>query len=274
MKVERAQLPANLAPGAFAGTAEDYARYRPPYPAGLLSDLLSRVDGRTRMLDLACGPGRIALALAPQFESVLAVDSEPEMITTGERLAADRSIANIAWQCCRAEDLAQTSAFFDLITIGEAFHRLDQPLVLQSAMRWLRPGGAIASMGSTGLLQGREPWQLAVTALAREWTKDVFPDGWAQSRPGSATGPGAEAEAMRRAGFSNVESRAFVVEHTWTVDEIAGYLRTTSVCSRRVLGAQHAAFEAALRDALLGMNPDGRFFERLEFGYTAGQRPG
>ncbi|MFN8616942.1 MAG: class I SAM-dependent methyltransferase [Dehalococcoidia bacterium] len=267
------ELPANIAPNAFAGTAEDYARYRPPYPAGMVDDLLTRVSGRTRLLDLACGPGRIALALVSQFESVLAVDSEPEMVAVGQRLASERGIANVSWRVSRAEELTLPASSLDLITIGEAFHRLDQPEVLASAMRWLHPGGVIASMGSTGILQGREPWQTAVTELAREWTRDVFPDGWAQSRPGATAGPGAEAEAMRRAGFTGVESRTFTIDRTWTAAEIPGYLRTTSVCSRRVLGARHTAFESALRDALLAMNPDGLFFERMEFGYTAGQRP-
>lgn len=270
--VAAADLPANIGPGAFAGTAEDYARYRPAYPAELLDALLSRTPGRTRLIDLACGPGRIALDLAGPFESVLAVDSEPEMVAVGARLAAKQAITNVIWLCFRAEDLTLPDASVDVVTVGEAFHRLDQALVLESSMRWLRPGGVIASMGSTGILQGQEPWQTAVSQLAREWTRDIFPQGWATSRPGAAAGPEAEATAMRHAGFRDVESRTFFVERIWTVDEIAGYLRTTSVCSRRVLGTRHAAFESALRDALLDMNPDGRFFERLEFGFTAGTR--
>jgi trans-aconitate methyltransferase len=64
--------PANLLPGAFAGTATAYARYRPPYPRALLDDLLSRaaVAPNGRLLDLACGPGRVGLALAAEFETV------------------------------------------------------------------------------------------------------------------------------------------------------------------------------------------------------------
>ncbi len=266
-------LPANIAPAAFAGTAEDYAKYRPPYPAVLLDELLARLNARKRLLDLACGPGRIALALAGRFESVRAVDSEPEMVAVGARLAAERGVANVTWQCVRAEDLALEDASLDLVTIGEAFHRLDQAVVLARAMRWLQPGGCIASIGSTGILQGAEPWQQAVAELAREWTKDVFPQGWATARPGSAAGPEAEAVAMRHAGLVEVQSRTFVVEHTWNMDEIAGYLRTTSVCSARVLGPRHPAFEAALYDTLRALNPRGQFAEAMEFGLTAARRP-
>src|SRR6266542_2968487 len=49
---------------AFAGTATYYLRYRVPYPEALLLDLVERtgVTGEGRVLDLACGPGRVALA--------------------------------------------------------------------------------------------------------------------------------------------------------------------------------------------------------------------
>ena len=69
----------------FAGTARFYAAYRVPYPETLLDDLRNKakVTGHGRLLDLACGPGRVALPLAPHFAEVLAVDQEPEMIEVG-----------------------------------------------------------------------------------------------------------------------------------------------------------------------------------------------
>jgi hypothetical protein len=48
----------NLQAGAFAGTAEAYFRYRPPYPKALLAALVTqaRLPGSAVLLDLACGP--------------------------------------------------------------------------------------------------------------------------------------------------------------------------------------------------------------------------
>ena len=89
----------------------------------------------------------------------------------------------------------------------------------------------------------------------------------------ATTGPAAEAEAMRTAGFADIESRTFLADHAWTIEEVAGYLRTTSVCSRRILGGRQAAFEAALRDLLLAIQPVGELREQLDFGYTVGRRP-
>src|SRR5215470_8477036 len=61
---------------AFAGTAKYYRLYRPPYPQDLLDDLLqrARVSRSGNLLDLACGPGRVSLAIASSFAAVSAVD--------------------------------------------------------------------------------------------------------------------------------------------------------------------------------------------------------
>jgi ubiquinone/menaquinone biosynthesis C-methylase UbiE len=69
----------------FKGTARCYARYRAPPPRELLDDLLvrARIGEHGRLLDLACGPGRVALPVSPAFAEVWAVDQEPEMIAVG-----------------------------------------------------------------------------------------------------------------------------------------------------------------------------------------------
>jgi hypothetical protein len=69
-----------FAANAFAGTANYYARYRVPYPEELLTDLFRRanVSSNDKLLDLACGPGRVALALSRSFDvakELLAYDS-------------------------------------------------------------------------------------------------------------------------------------------------------------------------------------------------------
>jgi SAM-dependent methyltransferase len=113
----------------FAGTASYYARYRPPYPDALLADLRLRAatTGHGTLLDLACGPGRVAIPMAAHFGRVLAVDAEAEMVAVGTAAAQRRGAANVSWLIARAEDLRIARGSIELITIGEAFHRLDQP---------------------------------------------------------------------------------------------------------------------------------------------------
>ena len=267
--------PPNLRPDAFVGTAVAYARYRPPYPKRLLSDLLARaaVTPHGGLLDLACGPGRVALDLAASFETVWAIDLEPEMIEVGRQEATRRGVGNITWFVGRAEDLAAPQGAFELIAIGEAFHRLDQALVVKKALTWLKPGGCLATLGSEGILAGREAWQTEVTQLARRWTDRALPEGWGVARPGAELGPGSEARVLRAAGFLEVTERWFHEPHDWTFEEIIGYLQATSVCSRKVLGGDFEAFEAELRATLGEPAESLTFHENMRWGYTLGRKP-
>jgi ubiquinone/menaquinone biosynthesis C-methylase UbiE len=85
---------------AFAGTAEAYARFRVPYPQLLIDHLRTRagITGEGRLLDLACGTGQVALALAPHFSEVWALDREAEMLEVGRREAAARGFENVVWK--------------------------------------------------------------------------------------------------------------------------------------------------------------------------------
>jgi len=257
---------------AYRGTAEYYVRHRPPYPALLVRDLLGRVpvSGQGRLLDLACGPGRLALALAPSFHEVLAVDAEEEMLAVGQLQAARRGVGNVRWELARAEDLKASAASFELVTIGEAFHRLDQPRVAPLVFGWLQPGGGVATLGNYGILAGREPWQRIVLGAVRKWAP-APPAEPPSHRP--PIGPENDAAVLRAAGFQDVASHPFLEERVWTIPEIFGYLYSTSICSRRVLGAAPAAFEAELTAALLAHDPAGRYRESLQWGYTFGRKP-
>ena len=267
---------ANLRPGAFAGTAAAYARYRPPYPPLLLADLLARA-GRPPgggLLDLACGPGRLALDLAVLFDAVWAVDLEPEMVEVGQLEAARRGVGNIRWSVGRAEDLAAPAGGCDLITIGEAFHRLDQTLIARRSLDWLKPGGCLATLGCQNILDGEEAWQKTVAGVARRAMNRAFPGGWGVARDGAAIGPGSSATVLRQAGFVDVAERTFREPRDWSFDQIAGYLQSTSVCSRKALGGDFAAFEAELSAALHHPAGSQTFRETMTWGYTLGRKPG
>lgn len=266
--------PANLRADAFAGTASAYLRFRPPYPKAMLDDLLRHAapPAGGLLLDLACGPGRVALDLAGSFASVWANDLEPEMIEVGRQEAARRDIGGVAWLVGRAEDLTLAPNSIDLITIGEAFHRLDQNLIAEKALGWLRPGGSLATLGTDGLLDGREAWQKTVADIARRWMSRAFPAGWAQGLAGADLGPGAPERVLRAAGFAQVASRSFREPSDWSFEEIVGYLQSMSVCSKTALGEDFPQFEADLR-AALSDEPAASFHEELGCGYTLGRKP-
>jgi SAM-dependent methyltransferase len=274
------QLPANFRPGAFIGTAEAYARYRPPYPRPMLDDLIARaalgsaaeLRASGALLDLATGPGRVALDLAGTFARVLAVDLEPEMVAVGARRAAERGIDNITWMVGRAEDLEIVAGTFDLITIGEAFHRVEQAVVAANALRWLRPGGCFATLGADGRFSGDVPWQVKLRTVRAHWAERAFPDGYGALIPGQAADGAGREGVLLAAGFAEAESRDFAEAVEVDFESIVGILESSSVCSRNVLGSDFEPFRRDLR-AALGADGSSRFPETIRWGYTLGRKP-
>ncbi|HEY1765787.1 MAG TPA: class I SAM-dependent methyltransferase [Opitutaceae bacterium] len=260
---------------AFSGTSEYYLKYRLPYPEALLLDLLARVKvaQEGRLLDLACGPGRIALAMAPWFREVWAVDVEAEMIDAGRTEAARRGIENVRWSVGRAEELEAPYSSFDLVTVGEAFHRLDQLFIARQCLRWLKPGGGLGDLGVYTILSAKEPWERIVTDVVNRWTGRDASLSAAGVEGAAEIGPKHDEAVLREAGFLEAASYSFVVRHRWNADTVLGYLYSTSVCSRRVLGDRAAAFDSEVRSALLAHDASDEYWEDMRFGYTFGRRP-
>jgi ubiquinone/menaquinone biosynthesis C-methylase UbiE len=265
----------NFAPEAFSGTAGYYVQYRVPYPDVLLGDLIGRLNcsGDGRLLDLACGPGRVALAVASSFREIWAVDLEPDMIDAGRAEAARRGIAHVTWILGRAEDMDFADESFDAVVIGEAFHRLDQARVAAQTLRWLKPSCALVTLGSFSMLSEREPWQRIVVEAIRRWTNWRPDAALTDAARKALSGPEEYERVMRAAGFRDVATYPFAFPHAWTLDSILGYLYSTSVASKRALGTNAEAFESDLRSALLAHNPSGVYHEKTDWGYTFGRKP-
>jgi SAM-dependent methyltransferase len=204
--------------------------------------------------------------MAPHFGRVLAVDVEPEMIEVGQREARARDVGNIDWLVERAEDLKLPSGSVELITIGEAFHRLDQQRILRCALRWLRRGGSLVTLGGEPVWRGQEEWRRVLVEIVNKWTGQSLPD----PASGSWGGPGNELSA---AGLK-VHERVSVVDRVWTCDSIIGFMFSTSIASHQVLGDRVSRFAADLRGALLECEPSDRSVSLQRFGYTLGVKLG
>ena len=258
----------NFPRDAFIGTAKYYAQYRPPYPNSFLDDIRIRADiaEEGRLLDLASGPGRIALALAPYFREVWAVDQEQEMIDVGRKQAKAAGVTNVQWIVNRAEDLEAPSRFFDLITIGEAFHRLDQSIIMTQALDWLATGGNIAILWYVNFWRGHERWQQLATDVVSKWTGRRTGTRCAQT-----VHPVPFKRVLETYGFEHVAEFEFRVRHIWALDTLVGFLYSTSGVSKRALGDKVEDFEADFRDSLLAFDFSGQYEETARFGYLWGK---
>jgi len=78
-------------------------------------------------------------------------------------------------------------------------------------------------------------------------------------------------DQLRAAGL-DVDEYECAVGRVWTCEAIVGFMFSTSIASRRVLGDAAGRFEADLRGALLECEPGGRFVCAQRFGFTLGRR--
>jgi len=96
-----------------------------------------------RVLDVGCGGGLLAEALARQGADVTAIDLAPGMIEVA-RLHAAESGLRIDYRVAAAEELARSMPQrFDVVTCMEMLEHVPEPAAMTVTLaRLLRPGGA------------------------------------------------------------------------------------------------------------------------------------
>jgi hypothetical protein len=112
-----------------------------------------------------------------------------------------------------AEDLDVPPGYFELIVIGNAFHRLRRELVARLAYDWVKPGGLLALCWSSGTQAGSLDWQRAFGDLLRRWAAalgcgDRVPANWDLARKERP-----DADVLSGAGFELAGRFEFLVEH-------------------------------------------------------------
>jgi SAM-dependent methyltransferase len=156
-----------------------------------------------------------------------------------------------------------------MITIGEAFHRVDQRRVLENARRWLRPGGTFVVLGGTSNFDPALPLQTTVAEVVQKWTGlENVPYVSLEFIAGTVKQC---EDQLNDNGFQNIASHRFAVHQTRTKESIVGYLFSTSFCSRKALGDNADAFAADMAESLSKIGSS--FEEEWIFGCTIGQNP-
>lgn len=126
--------------------AARYYRARPSYSSELrprLSALLGW-DGTGRLLDIGCGPGVVALELAPSFAEVVGLDPEEHMLAEARQLTPASERGKVRWVQGRAEDIpALDLRRFHTVTLAQSFHWTDKAAVVDIVHASLEPGGAM-----------------------------------------------------------------------------------------------------------------------------------
>jgi SAM-dependent methyltransferase len=255
----------------YAGSAPYYARGRLPYPPELADALRDELelDGTGRLLDVGCGPGSLALLLAPLFAQVVGIDADAGMVTEAEREAELLGVTNATWVHLRAEELPARLGTFRVAAFAQSFHWMDRPRVAAAVHRMLEPGDALVHVHATthqGVPGEDElPWPRPprdeIAKLVEAYLGPVRRAGRGTVREGL---PSREDEVVRAAGFHGQRlldvGGGRVFERT--EDDVVASVFSLSSAAPHLFGDRLGEFEADLRALLRRTSPAGRFSER------------
>lgn len=258
-------------PTLFAGSAAHYPRGRVGYPAALVAGVVRalQLDGTGRLLDIGCGPGSVALLLAPHYADVVGVDADPDMIEVAGALAEELGIRNASWHHRRGEELTADLGVFRTAVLAQSFHWMDRPLVAGLVHELLEVGGTLVHIhantnrGSADIegLSGPQPPYDAIAELVSSYLGPLRRAGQGVLPHGTV---GGEDEIYRETGFvlgEQLEVPAWVVERS--VDDLVAATFSLSGSAPHLFDDRLAAFEDELRALLVEAAGDGGFTERM-----------
>jgi hypothetical protein len=209
--------------GLFTGTAWHYARYRPGYPQVFLDDLVQRfhLDG------------------------------------TASRQANAAGVVNAIWVHGNSADLPGEFGRFRLVTMDRSFHWMDREQVLTAFDRVVEEDGGLVIANDSCLVRPTTIWQRAIEDVQRRFLPT-------DQQPGKMTGSAADQpheEILARSPFAHVHRLVYEFDRPWTLEQAVGYLYSTSLPLRQLLGDQRTDFAKAITSALLAIDPNGQFAE-------------
>lgn len=245
--------------GLFTGTAWHYARYRPGYPAVFLNDLVQRLglDGTGRLLDLGCGTGQLTLPLAAHVTEAVGIDPESEMLAEAKRQAQEQIVTNVSWIQGDSVDLPGDLGRFTLVTMGRSFHWMDRAQVLAALDEMVDDEGSLVIANDSNLVLPSTPWQQAIGDIQRRF----LPPDYQPGPPPAVAAHRTHQQVLANSAFGQVNRQVYKYAWPWNTERVIGYLYSTSVPLRRLLGDRRAAFEETVRSTLLLIDPSGEFTE-------------
>ncbi|MCP3980957.1 MAG: methyltransferase domain-containing protein [bacterium] len=238
-------------PVDFGRHSDDYAEHRPGFPDSFYRriDAFMPVRG-ARALDLATGPGIMALELAARGAAVAGIDVAPEQIAAAERLAQVRDLADATrFHVARAEETGFDNESFDLVTAGQCWHWFDGEAAMAEALRVLRPAGILVIAHYSYLAQH--------SPVARDTEELVlrFNPSWNMAGE-SGVYPQRIDDAIR-GGFERVEAFCYQQDERFSHAAWRGRMRTCNGVGSGGLSPEEVPrFDEALGRLLAEKYPD------------------
>jgi len=222
----------------FSDRAEDYARYRPSYPAAAIDAILAGLAPPSQIVaaDVGAGTGISTRLLADRGARVHAVEPNAAM------RAAAQAHPRVTWVDGTAESTNLAANTHDLVVVAQAFHWFDVPKALAEFRRILRPHGRLAIVWNK---RSREEAFTLGYRMALEAIDGEAPAERSTFDPAVVTATGL---------FANFRKHVFTNAQALTEEELIGRAMSTSTVPRegprtdellRLLHALHARHRGA-----------------------------
>lgn len=242
----------------FDRAAELYDRVRPTYPPALFDDLarLAGVGPGCRVLEIAPGTGQATLPLAERGCEVVAVELGASMAAVARRKLA--AFPNVRVEVGAFEDFELPPEPFDLVLVATAFHWLDPAVRVARCAAALRPGGALALIGTHHVAGGDVDFFAEAQGCYERWMPGTEPG--LRLEPADAI-PRDAAELDASGLFAPVEFHRYEWELGYSSAEYLDVLRSYS---------GHIALAPRLRRGLFACIADlidNRYGGRIAKGY-------
>ena len=197
----------------FSDRAAIYSRYRPTYPDALFDWLSGLVTRHELAWDCGTGSGQAAVGLARHFDRVIATDASAKQIA----MASEH--ASIDYRVAAASESGLGPESFDIVTVAQAIHWFDRERFYEEARRVMQPDAAIVvwAYGDPVL---DDP---ALEAIVHAYNRGTIESYWRPER-------NLILEELRTISFPfrEVIAPSLVLEQDWTLEDLAGYMRTWS----------------------------------------------
>ena len=109
-----------------------------------LAEAMLKILNYEVVADLGAGEGTLAQLLAPNAKKVIAVDSAPNMVEFGKKLASQHGLDNLEYRLGDIESPPIDDNSVDLAIFSQALHHAEHPQkALDSAFKLLAPGGKL-----------------------------------------------------------------------------------------------------------------------------------
>jgi SAM-dependent methyltransferase len=123
----------------FLGRVENYAKYRPSYPAAAIDLLVARcgLKAGVTVVDLGSGTGILSRLLLERGAQVVGIEPNEQMRAYANELLGGAAFLSRAGS---AEDTGMPDGRCDLMVAGQSFHWFEPQRARAEALRILKPG--------------------------------------------------------------------------------------------------------------------------------------